>query len=65
MSAETKDKEAYTVQEASKTYGVSPDVLRSHIKAGNLAVKYPSSRPIIGADELRNWFNALPDEAPL
>jgi len=57
------DKKAYTVQEAASTYGVSADVIRAHIKAGSLAARYPTSRPVIGADELDNWFNALPSEA--
>ena len=56
------EKRAFTVQEAAATYGVSPDVIRAQIKAGNLIARYPTSRPIIGADELKNWFEALPTE---
>ena len=59
-----KDKKAYTIAGAAEAYGVSTDTLRSHIKAGNLAVKYPSSKPVIAADELEAWFEALPSEAP-
>ena len=55
---------AYTLQEAAETVGVSTDTLRAHIKAGNLAVKYPSSKPVIAAEELDAWFAALPSEAP-
>ena len=55
---------AYTLAEAATVVGVSTDTLRAHIKAGNLAVKYPSSKPVIAADELDAWFNALPSEAP-
>lgn len=62
MSTETK--QAYTVQEAAKAYGASIDTIRSAIKRGDLGAKYPTSRPIISAKELENWFNALPDEAP-
>lgn len=58
----TDTKQAYTVQEAAKTYGVSTDTIRAALKRGDLSAKYPTSRPIIGAKELENWFNALPDE---
>lgn len=63
MKAPEDHKKAYTVQEAAKTYGVSPDVIRAHIKSGNLTARYPTSRPIIGASELESWFEALPSEA--
>lgn len=56
------DKAAFTVQEAAKSYGVSADVIRAHIKHGNLIARYPTSRPIIGAEELAAWFAALPSE---
>lgn len=52
---------AYTVQEAAAAYGISLDTVRGNIKAGNLVARYPTSRPVIGADELKSWFNALPD----
>ena len=57
-------KKAYTIAEAAATYGVSTDTIRVHIKNNNLAVKYPSSKPVIDADELEAWFQALPSEAP-
>lgn len=62
MSTETK--KAYTAQEAAKSYGVSADTIRAAIKRGDLTAKYPTSRPIIGADEMNSWFEALPSEAP-
>lgn len=55
---------AYTVQEAAAAYGVSADVIRAHIKLGKLVARYPTSRPIIGAEELDDWFESLPSEAP-
>ena len=58
------DKKAYTIQEAAAAYGTSADVIRAHIKHGNLAARYPTSRPIIDAAELDAWFQALPSEAP-
>lgn len=54
----------FTVQEAAASCGVSADVIRAHIKRGNLAARYPTSRPIIDAEELKAWFQALPSEAP-
>lgn len=58
----TDTKRAYTVQEAAKAYGVSADVIRARIKSGDLAARYPTSRPVIGADELAEWFESLPTE---
>ncbi|MHA7303691.1 hypothetical protein ACX80E_00345 [Arthrobacter sp. TMN-49] len=58
------EKLAYTVQDAAATYGVSADVIRAHIRAGKLVARYPTSRPIIGADELKNWFESLLSGAP-
>ncbi|WP_172512201.1 helix-turn-helix domain-containing protein [Glutamicibacter mishrai] len=55
-------KKAYTVQEAAESYGVGVDTIRAHIKLGNLIARYPSSRPVIASDELRDWFNSLPEE---
>lgn len=56
------DQKAYAVQETSATYGVNADVIRAHIKAGKLAARYPASRPILGAMELLEWFEAPPSE---
>lgn len=64
MSSVDENKKAYTLQEAAAAYGIGKDTLRAHINLGNIAVKYPSSRPIISALEMDSWFNALPDEAP-
>ena len=63
MSATQAEKRAYTVQEAAAAYGVSADVIRAHIRAGSLAARYPTSRPVLGAQELEDWFNALPSQA--
>lgn len=62
MSVSTDAKKAYTVQEAAAAYGVSADVIRAHIRAGSLAARYPTSRPVLGAEELEAWFNALPSQ---
>ncbi|WP_102157663.1 helix-turn-helix domain-containing protein [Zhihengliuella halotolerans] len=57
------EKLAYTIEEAAGVVGVSKDTIRAHIKRGDLVARYPSSRPVIAADELREWFEALPTEA--
>lgn len=56
------EKAAYTVQEAAAAYGVSADVIRAHIRANRLVAKYPTSRPVLGAQELQEWFESLPSE---
>lgn len=56
------EKAAYTIPQAAEAYGVSHNVIRAHIKAGNLIARYPTSRPVIGAEELDAWFQALPSE---
>lgn len=58
------EKKAYNVQSAAKEYDVSTDIIRAAIKRGDLDARYPSSRPIISAEELEKWFSALPSEAP-
>lgn len=62
MSANEESKKAYTVQSAAKVYDVSTDTIRAALKRGDLNAKYPTSRPVIGAKELDNWFNSLADE---
>lgn len=58
------EKAAYTIQSASKYYDVSQDTIRAALKRGDLSAKYPTSRPVIPAEELKAWFEALPSEAP-
>lgn len=57
-------KEAFTVQSAAKAYDVSADIIRAALKRNDLIARYPSSRPVIAAEELKAWFEALPTEAP-
>lgn len=64
MSAEQLDKKAYTISDAALAYGVSTDTIRRAIRRNDLAVKYPTTKPVIAADELASWFAALPSEAP-
>lgn len=60
MSA--KPKLAYTVQELAEAVGVSHDVISRAIRAGKLAARYPTSRPVIPVDEAKAWFDALPSD---
>lgn len=53
---------AYSVQDAAAATGVSPDVIRRAIKAGNLPVKYPTTRPVVLVDDLRAWLESSPTE---
>jgi len=58
------EKKAYTFKGAAEAYGVSQDVIRAHVEKGNLIARYPSTRPVIAAAELEEWFNSLPSERP-
>ena len=58
------EKYAHPLPEAAEMAGTSLSVLRRQIAANNLSVKYIGSKPVILADELKAWLQALPDEAP-
>jgi hypothetical protein len=60
----TEEKLGYTIKGAAEAYSVSQDVIRAHIEKGNLIARYPSSRPVIAAAELEEWFQSLPSERP-
>lgn len=55
---------AYNVAEAAEATGVSVDVIRRAIRANELVAKYPTSKPVILADELTAWLEAKPSESP-
>lgn len=58
------DKIAYTVAEAAAACGVSEPVIRRAVAKGDLAFHYPTSRPVLLADDLREWVAASPTERP-
>lgn len=58
------DKLAYSIPEAAEMASTSISNLRRHIALNNLTVRYPSRVPVILADELKAWLNALATEAP-
>lgn len=53
---------SYSIQGAAEASGVSPDTIRRAVRAGDLAVHYPTSRPVILRDELEAWIKASPTE---
>lgn len=55
---------AYPLPEAAELAGTSLAVLRRKIAAHDLTVRYIGHKPVILADELKAWLEALPTEAP-
>ena len=53
---------AYTVAEAAAACGVSEPVIRRAQAKGDLVYHYPTSRPVILADDLREWIESKPVE---
>jgi len=53
---------AYSIAALSEATGVSEDVIRRAIKAGDLVASYPSSRPVITRSEAERWLASLPTE---
>jgi excisionase family DNA binding protein len=52
---------SYKLKGAAAATGVSEDQLRKEIHAGRLPAKRVGRHYMIGALELRRWFEALPD----
>lgn len=57
-----KPKLAYSIKEAAEACGVSVDTIRRAITANDLIARYPTSRPVVDADELRAWLASKPTE---
>lgn len=55
------EKLAYTVDEAAFAYGVSAAKLRGQIAHSYLLAKKEGGRYLIEKEELRRWFEELPD----
>lgn len=55
---------AYTLADGAAACGISERVLRRAIDRGDLTVRYPTSRPVVLADELRDWLESQPSERP-
>ena len=54
---------AYSIPEAAEIASTSVSVLRRKIAANDITVRYIGTKPVILADELKAWLEALP-EAP-
>ena len=62
MTADVKEKLAYSIAEAASAVGVSKDTIQRAIATGDLAVRYVGSKRVVLADELGAWLHALPSE---
>lgn len=51
---------SYSVQDAAAVCGVSADTIRRAIRAKELPVRYPTSRPVILRADLEAWLAAAP-----
>lgn len=58
------EKIAFTVQEAAVAAGVSEPVIRRAVDKGDLVFHYPTSRPVVLAEDLRDWIADSPVERP-
>lgn len=48
------------VVEAAKSVGVSRSYIDQAIKAGDLVARKAGNKVLVGVDDLRDWFTALP-----
>lgn len=55
---------AYTFEEAAEQSGYSIRTLKQHVANGNLAARYANSKAVIRHDDLAEWLDSLPAEAP-
>lgn len=62
MTAPENTPLAYTLKEAAQVCGVSVDTIKRAIRAGDLAARYPTSRPVIERTELQAWLEATPSQ---
>jgi hypothetical protein len=56
------ERKAYTLAEAAAVCGVGITVIKEAADRGELIKRYPTSRPVILADELEAWLRSLPSE---
>jgi len=56
------ERKAYTLAEAAAVAGVGITVIKEACDRGDLIKRYPTSRPVILADELESWLRQLPTE---
>ena len=51
---------AYDLEGAARAVGLSVFPIKQAIKAGDITPRYSKSKPLIGHDELVEWFANLP-----
>lgn len=56
---------SYDYDQAAQATGHSKDVIRRAVNAGDLPVRYPTSKPVIRAADLQAWIDRAPTERPL
>jgi hypothetical protein len=56
------ERKAYTLAEAAAVAGVGLTVIKEACDRGDLIKRYPTSRPVILADDLESWLRSLPTE---
>ena len=55
---------AYTAAEAAAMVGYSERTIKQAIYDGNLPARYANTKAIIRHEDLAEWVDALPAEAP-
>ena len=53
---------SFTITDAAAAVGVSEPVIRRALAKGNLVAHYPTTRPVILADDLRDWIDSAPTD---
>jgi hypothetical protein len=60
----TIQKLAYTFEEAAEQSGYSVRTLKQAVYDGNLAARYANTKGVIRHEDLAEWLDRLPAEAP-
>ena len=64
MSNPTAAPISYDVKGAAAAVGLSDASIRQAMNDGNLTARFFKTKRLIGHDELRAWFKALPVDRP-
>lgn len=55
---------SYTFEQAAETTGYSIRTLKQQVADGNLVARYANSKGVIRHEDLADWLDRLPAEAP-
>ena len=55
---------SYDYAGAAEAIGQSVDTIKVEVRKGNLTPRWPNSKPLIGHEDLLEWFNNLPVYKP-